>query len=39
MVVGLHILLVTSHGRFAISFEQDKIGLVTLNTTYNVLSF
>ena len=35
-MVGFHLELVTLHGRFTISIEQDKIELVTLNIVYLV---
>lgn len=34
---GSHLVLVTIHGRFNISIEQDKIELVTLDTIFGVV--
>ena len=38
-MVGSHLVLVTRHGQFTITIEQDKIELVTLNTIFTVVSF
>ena len=37
-MLGVHLVLVTLHMRFAISIEQRQIEMVTLNTSFTVVT-